>query len=143
MRKSLGELVSSWYEEDCWLPRVRAVQKKVTEEEWNEMVNLAKKADKPANYFKKMISVARLEDTLKYVRKLLNRSVEVMTYVADKVKGGSIKLANYVADKVAEARYSMFDVTRMVELANKKDYPDRYLIGILKKGYVEYKPKTS
>lgn len=43
-----------------------------------------------------------------------------------------------MADKISDGKYSMKNVVDMVDIALKKKQPDRYLIGILKKGYVPY-----
>ena len=114
-----------------------------TEEELEAMANLCRGKDKPGNYWASLISKANFEKTLVYVRRILARSVEAIAYVARKINNRTKSYLNYVADKIAEGKYSMANVVNMVEIAEKKSAPDRYLIGILKKGYVHFKPKTT
>lgn len=142
MRERLGELVSSWYESDQYLPRARHVQLNTTEDEWGGIIALAKQANHPAQYFHRLIAKDRLESTLKYVRRLLKRSVEAMSYVARKIKNTTKRYLNYVGDKIAEGKYPMNQVVNMVEIAAKKKQPDRYLIGILRKGYQHAAPQV-
>lgn len=142
MRERLGTRASELVVNDSYLPRARAVQKQVEPEEFNAMVELAHKADKPAHYWAKIIAKDRLESTLKYVRRLLKRSVEAMSYVARKIGNRTSKFLNYVGDKLAEGKYPMNQVVNMVELASNKKQPDRYLIGILKKGYEHAQPQV-
>lgn len=98
-------------------------------------MELAERAEKPAHYFMSLLSKANIERTLTYVRRLLKRSVEAMSYVARKIGNRSKSFMNYIGDKIAEGRYPMNQVVDMVETASTKSQPDRYLIGILRKGY--------
>ena len=141
MRKRLGERASILVPNDSWLPRARAVQKQVTPEEFSGIVELAHQAEKPTHYWAKIIAKDRIEATLKYVRRLLKRSVEAMSYVARKIGNKTKSFMNYVGDKIAEGKYPMNQVVNMVELALNKKQPDRYLIGILRKGYENAKPQ--
>ena len=142
LRQRLGELVSSWYESPQYLPRARHVQLNTTEEEWQGIIELAKRANHPAQYFHRLISKERLDSTLKHVRRLLKRSVEAMSYVARKISNRTKTFLNFVGDKIAEGKYPMNQVVNMVEIACSKKQPDRYLIGILKKGYEHAAPKV-
>lgn len=142
MRERLGERASKLVPDDRYLPRARAVQKQVTPEEFEGIVELAHQADKPAYYWAKIISKERLESTLKYVRRLLERSIEAMSYVARKIGNTTKRYLNYVGDKIAEGKYPMNQVVNMVELASQKKQPDRYLIGILRKGYQNAAPQV-
>lgn len=142
MRERLGERASILVPNDSWLPRARAVQKQVTPEEFAGIVELAHQADKPAHYLAKIIAKDRLEATLKYVRRLLKRSVEAMSYVARKIGNTTKTYLNYIGDKIAEGKYPMNQVVSMVELAAAKKQPDRYLIGILRRGYEHAAPQV-
>lgn len=142
MRERLGDRASALIPHDNWLPRARAVQKQVEPEEFNAIVEVAHQADNPPHYWAKMIAKDRLEATLKYVRRLLKRSVEAMSYVARKIGNTTKRYLNYIGDKIAEGNYPMNQVVNMVELANSKKQPDRYLIGILRKGYEHAAPKV-
>ncbi|ATW62225.1 hypothetical protein CQ476_24 [TM7 phage DolZOral124_53_65] len=141
MRERLGERASALVPHDSWLPRSRAVQKMVEPDEFDAMVEMAHHAKKPAHYWARIIAKDRIESTLKYVRRLLKRSVEAMSYVARKIGNRSKSYMNYVGDKIAEGKYPMNQVVNMVELSIRKKHPDRYLIGILKKGYEHAAPQ--
>ncbi len=110
--------------------------------EFEAAVEIAYRAEKPAFYFMSMMSKKNFERTLTYVRRLLARSVEAMAYVAKKITGATKSFMNYVGDKIAEGKYPMNQVVNMVEIACSKKQPDRYLIGILKKGYEHAAPKV-
>lgn len=142
MRKRLGDRASELIPHDQWLPRARAVQNQVTPEEFEAIVEIAHKAEKPSHYWAKIIAKDRLDSTLKYVRRILKRSVEAMAYVSRKLNNTSKSFMNYIGDKIADGKYSMSNVVHMVELSLNKTQPDRYLIGILKKGYVYEQPKV-
>lgn len=135
MRERLGQRASSLVPDDRWLPRARSVQKQVEPEEFAAIIEMAEHADNPPHYWARIIAKDRLELTLKYVRRMLKRSVEAMSYVARKIGNTTKRYLNYVGDKIAEGHYAMNQVVHMVELASNKKQPDRYLIGILKKGY--------
>lgn len=142
MRERLGDRASALVNNSQYLPMVRARQKAMDPEEFAAAVEIAYRADKPANYFMSMLSKANFERTLVYVRRILKRSVEAMAYVARKIGNTSKTFMNYIGDKIAEGRYPMNQVVNMVELANRKKQPDRYLIGILKKGYDHAAPQV-
>ena len=142
MRERLGKRASILIPHDNWLPRARAVQKQVEPEEFAAIVEMAHHADKPAHYWAKIIAKDRLESTLKYVRRMLKRSVEAMSYVARKMGNTTKKFLNYVGDKIAEGNYPMNKVVSMVEISLAKKQPDRYLIGILRKGYEHAAPQV-
>jgi len=135
MRKRLGS-ASDLVNNDSYLPRARRVQMDVTSEEFDAICRLARQADNPQHYFMRLIAKDRLESTLKHVRRLLNRSVEVIRYVAKNIRNTNSRWLGWVADMVADANYSMADVVNMVDLSINKKHPDRYLVGILKRGYV-------
>lgn len=134
MRERIGARASSLVNNAQYLPRVRACQNQVTEEEWGAIVRLAEEAENSCNYFMSILSRANFERTVLHIRRILRRSVEAMSYVARKITGATKRFMNYVGDKIADGNYSMADVVRMVELAEHKKQPDRYLIGILKRG---------
>lgn len=135
MRERLGERASKLVNNDQYLPMVRNRQLGMTDEEFAKVVEIAEKAEKPTNYFMALLSKKNLERTLEHIRKLLKRSTEVMMYVSTKFAEKPMWFINYVADRVAESRYSMANVTRMMEISFKKNNPDKYLIGILKRGF--------
>lgn len=135
MRKRLGS-ASDLVNNDSYLPRARRVQMDVTPEEFDVICKLARQADNPQHYFMRLIAKDRLESTLKHVRRLLNRSVAVIRYVAKNIRNTNSRWLGWVADMVSDANYSMADVVSMVDLSINKKHPDRYLVGILKKGYV-------
>lgn len=142
MRDRLGQRASKLIPHDNWLPRARAVQKMCEPEEFEAIVEMAERAEKPTHYWAKIIAKDRIESTLKYVRRLLQRSVEAMAYVARKINNRTKSFMNYIGDKIAEGKYPMNQVVNMVELALNKKQPDRYLIGILRKGYENAKPQV-
>ncbi len=141
MRERLGQRASALIPDDRWLPRARSVQKQIEPEEFSAIIEMAEHADNPARYWARIIAKDRLESTLKYVRRLLKRSVEAMSYVARKIGNTTKRYLNYVGDKIAEGKYPMNQVVNMVEIAAKKKQPDRYLIGILRKGYQHAAPQ--
>ena len=142
MRDRLGQRASKLIPHDNWLPRARAVQKMCEPEEFEAIVEMAERAEKPTHSWAKIIAKDRIESTLKYVRRLLQRSIEAMAYVARKINNRTKSFMNYIGDKIAEGKYPMNQVVNMVELALNKKQPDRYLIGILRKGYENAKPQV-
>lgn len=145
MRERIGSRADNLVNESArqYLPRVRSAQNQCTPEEWDMICEIAERSKNPQHYFMSMISKAKFSGTLDYAKRLLARSVEAIAYVARKINNRTKSYLNYVADKIAEGKYSMANVVNMVEIAEKKSAPDRYLIGILKKGYVPFKPKTT
>lgn len=142
MRERLGDRASALIPHDNWLPRARAVQKQIEPAEFAAIVDMAHNADKPTHYWARIIAKDRLDSTLKYVRRMLKRSIEAMSYVARKMGNTTKKYLNYVGDKLAEGNYPMNKVVSMVEISLAKKQPDRYLIGILRKGYEHAAPKV-
>lgn len=142
MRQRIGDKASRLVTNSQYLPRVRRVQNETTPEEFDAIVELANLADKPSNYFMSLISLKNIDRTQTYVRRLLKRSVEAMAYVARKIGNTSKKFMNYIGDQIAQGKYSMSQVVRMVELSEHKRQPDRYFIGILKKGLQEYEVRS-
>ncbi len=142
MRERLGDRASALVNNSQYLPMIRARQKAMEPAEFEAAVEIAYRAEKPAFYFMSMMSKKNFERTLTYVRRLLARSVEAMAYVAKKITGATKSFMNYVGDKIAEGKYPMNQVVNMVEIACSKKQPDRYLIGILKKGYEHAAPKV-
>lgn len=137
MRERIGEGASSLVNNSQYLPMIRSRQKMMEPEEFQAAIESAKRADNPGNYFMSMMSKKNFERTLIYIRRILKRSVEAIAYVARKIGNKTKSYLNYVGDKIAEGKYSMSNVVRMVELAERKKSPDRYLIGILKKGFAQ------
>ena len=119
-------------------PRFRSVCMKLEDREINAIANLCNnpKIKNKGKYFAKIVSRNNLEGTLTYVRRVLKRNIEAMRYLAQKITTEQCTLC-WMADKIS-GKYSMKNVVDMVEIALKKKQPDRYLIGILKKGYVPY-----
>lgn len=142
MRERLGDRASALVNNSQYLPMIRARQKAMEPEEFEAAVEIAYRAEKPSNYFMSMMSKSNFERTLLYVRRILKRSVEAMSYVARKISNRTKSFMNYVGDKIAEGKYPMNQVVNMVEIACSKKQPDRYLIGILKKGYEHAAPKV-
>lgn len=138
MRKRLGDRASRLVNNAMYLPRVRAVQNQTTPEEFDMICEIAEHGKNPPHYFMSMISKAKIDGTLQYARRLLKRSVEAISYVARKIGNITRPYLNYIGDKIAEGHYSMAQVVNMVEIAERKHAPDRYLVGILKKGFTPY-----
>lgn len=142
MRKRIGDRASSLVNNNQYLPMVRNRHKQCTDEEWIAICEYAEHAKNPAHYFMFILAKDRFENTLKYVRRILKRSVEAMSYVARKIGNTSKTFMNYIGDKIAEGKYPMNQVVNMVEVSMGKKQPDRYLIGILKKGYENAAPQV-
>lgn len=134
MRQRLGK-ASELVNNDNYLPRARRVQMDCTAEEFDGICKLAKQADNPQHYFMKIISKAQIERTLDYVRRILKRPIQAMVYLKQRIQGASKQWLEFVADKLVAGHYCMADLVQMVEIAQRKRQPDRYLIGILKKGF--------
>lgn len=122
--------------------KFRRIQMDTTEEELQAIANLCRGKDKPGHYLASITSKKNIERTLTHVRRLLKRSVEAMSYVARKMGNTTKKYLNYVGDKLAEGNYPMNKVVSMVEISLAKKQPDRYLIGILRKGYEHAAPQV-
>ena len=134
MRSRLGS-ASDLIDNDNYLPRARRVQMDCTKDEFDAICKLARRADNPQHYFMRSIAKDRIESTISYVRRILSRSVSAITYITKRLQSKSSSWIAYVADMITKGGYSMSDVVNMVDLPiNKKDR-DRYLVGILKKGY--------
>jgi len=142
MRERLGDRASSLVNNTQYLPMIRARQKAMEPEEFAAAVEIAHRAEKPSHYFMSMMSKKNFERTLQYVRRILKRSVEAMSYVARKINNRTKSFMDYIGDKIAEGKYPMSQVVNMVEISCSKKQPDRYLIGILKKGYENAAPKV-
>lgn len=142
MRERLGDRASSLVNNSMYLPMVRARQKAMQPEEFAAAVEIAYRAEKPAHYFMSMLSKKNFERTLLYVQRILKRSVEAISYVARKINNRTKSFMNFIGDKIAEGKYPMNQVVNMVEIACSKKQPDRYLIGILKKGYENAAPQV-
>ena len=134
MRERLGR-ASELVNNDNYLPRARRVQMDCTSDEFEGICRLAENADNPQHYFMKLISKSALERTLDYVRRILKRPVQAMIYLKRNIQGASKQWLEFVADKLVAGHYCMADLVQMVEIAQRKRQPDRYLIGILKKGF--------
>ena len=134
MRQRLGK-ASELVNNDNYLPRARRVQMDCTSDEFEGICRLAENADNPQHYFMKLISKSALERTLDYVRRILKRPVQAMIYLKRNIQGASKQWLEFVADKLVAGHYCMADLVQMAEIAQRKRQPDRYLIGILKKGF--------
>lgn len=134
MRQRLGK-ASELVNNDNYLPRARRVQMDCTAEEFSAICKLAQEADNPQHYFMKIISKAQIERTLDYVRRILKRPLQAMVYLKRQIQGASKQWLEFVTDKIVADHYSMAELVQMIELAQRKRQPDRYLIGILKKGF--------
>lgn len=142
MRDRIGDRASALVNNSQYLPMVRARHKQCTDEEWAAICEYAEHAKNKQHYFMFILAKDRFDDTLKYVRRILKRSVEAMSYVARKIGNRTKSFMNFVGDKIAEGKYPMNQVVNMVEIACGKKQPDRYLIGILKKGYENAAPQV-
>lgn len=134
MRQRLGQ-ASKLVNNDNYLPRARRVQMDCTAEEFSAICKLAEQADNPQHYFMKIISKAQIERTLDYVRRILKRPLQTMVYLKRRIQGASKQWLEFVTDKIVAGHYCMADLAQMVEIAQRKRQPDRYLVGILKKGF--------
>ena len=134
MRQRLGQ-ASKLVNNDNYLPRARRVQMDCTAEEFAAICKLAEQAKNPQHYFMKIISKSAIERTLDYVRRVLKRPIQAMVYLKQNIQGASKQWLEFVADKLVAGHYCMAEVVQMVEIAQRKRQPDRYLIGILKKGF--------
>lgn len=134
MRQRLGK-ASELVNNDNYLPRARRVQMDCTAEEFSAICKLAQEADNPQHYFMKIISKAQIERTLDYVRRILKRPINAMLYLKREIKSNSKQWYEWVADQLTAGHYSMSDLVAMCSLALRKRNPDRYLVGILKKGF--------
>ena len=134
MRQRLGQ-ASKLVNNDNYLPRARRVQMDCTAEEFAAICKLAEQAKNPQHYFMKIISKSAIERTLDYVRRILKRPIQAMVYLKQRIQGSSKQWLEFVADKLVAGHYCMADLVQMVEIAQQKRQPDRYLIGILKKGF--------
>ena len=134
MRQRLGK-ASELVNNDNYLPRARRVQMDCTSDEFEGICRLAENADNPQHYFMKLISKSALERTLDYVRRILKRPVQAMVYLKRQIQGASKQWLEFVADKLVAGHYCMADLVQMVEIAQRRRQPDRYLIGILKNGF--------
>lgn len=137
MRRRIGERASLLVNNGAYLPRVRAVQNQCTQEEFDMVCEIAEHAENPQHYFMRIISKDRFDSTIKYARRLLKRSIEAISYVARKISNCTKSYLNFIGDKIADGHYSMAQVVNMVEIAGRKQAPDRYLIGILKNGFIK------
>lgn len=134
MRQRLGK-ASKLVNNDQYLPRARRVQMDCTDAEFEAICRLAEQADNPQHYFMRIIAKNAIERTLDYVRRILKRPIQAMVYLKRQIQGASKQWLEYVADKLVAGHYCMADLVQMVEIAQRKRQPDRYLIGILKKGF--------
>ena len=85
MRKRLGD-ASELVNNDQYLPRARAVQKQLNDAEWATLVKMAKKAEKSAHYFMKLIAKANFSRTMETVHKLMNGIADMAKIAANKAK---------------------------------------------------------
>ena len=85
MRKRLGD-ASELVNNDQYLPRARAVQKQLNDAEWDTLVKMAKKAEKSAHYFMKLIAKANFSRTMETVHKLMNGIADIAKIAANKAK---------------------------------------------------------
>lgn len=134
MRNRLGS-ASDLVNNDQYLPRARRVQMDCTSEEFEAICQLARQAKNPQHYFMKIIAKDAIDRTMSYIRRVLRRSVEAISYISKQLQNKSRSWIEFVADKIADGHYSMADVVDMVRISQSKQYPDRYLVGILKNGY--------
>lgn len=141
MRNRLGD-ASELVNNDQFLPRARRVQMDITAEEFDAICQLARQASNPQHYFMKIIAKDAINRTLSYIRRVLKRSVEAISYISQKLKNKSRSWIEFVADKIADGHYSMANVVEMVRISQDKQHPDRYLVGILKNGYTPWEARN-
>lgn len=85
MRKRLGD-ASELVNNGQYLPRARAVQKQLNDAEWDTLVKMAKKAEKSAHYFMKLIAKANFSRTMETVHKLMNGLADMAKIAVKKAK---------------------------------------------------------
>lgn len=112
---------------------------KLEDREINAIASLCNnpKVKSKGRYFSKITSKKNIDGTLAYIRRVLKRNIEAMRYLAQKITTEQRKLC-WMADKISDGKYSMKNVVDVVDIALRKKQPDRYLMGILKKGYIPY-----
>lgn len=107
----------------------------MTIDQLKQIIALAssKSVSKPLNYLCVVLDKVHVEKTLENVLKgsRIDERVKNMMHYVKLESQWQIK---YLSDLIC-GRYSMDDLMTACEIAMKKRYPDRYLIGIFKKGY--------
>jgi hypothetical protein len=126
--------------DDNYLPLARSVQLKVTKEEFDTIVRLARQnaSSNLSHYFVSLILPKNIEKTLDYVRRLLKRLPQVILSVAKHFKRAAKRFVGYFADQVNAQTLSMADVIDICERSVNKRSPERYAVGILRAGYKKW-----
>ena len=126
--------------DDNYLPLARSVQLKITKEEFDSIVRLARQnaSSSLSPYFVSLILPKNIEKTLDYVRRLLKRSPQIILSVAKHFKRTTKRFIGYFADQAAAQTLSMADVIDICERSANKHNPEQYAVGILRAGYEKW-----
>lgn len=126
--------------DDNYLPLARSVQLKVTKEEFDSIVRLAKQnaSSNLSHYFVSLILPKNIEKTLDYVRRLLKRLPQVILSVTKHFKRATKRFIGYFADQVNAQTLLMADVIDICERSANKRCPEQYAVGILRAGYEKW-----
>lgn len=121
--------------------RIRHIQKtgeccgfKMSMEQLKEIIAMAgsETIKNPLHYLCRVLDRVHVERTLKTADKRLNpdrRIIDIIRYVKLEAEW-QIK---YLSDLIT-GKYSMNELMIACEIATKKNYPDRYLLAVLKRG---------
>lgn len=126
--------------DDNYLPLARSVQLKLTKEEFDSIVHLAKQnaSSNLSHYFVSLILPKNIKKTLDYVHRLLNRSPQIILSIAKRFKRATKRFLGYFADQVNAQTLSMADVIDICERSANKRSPEQYAVGILRAGYEKW-----
>lgn len=126
--------------DDNYLPLTRSIQLKVTKEEFDSIVRLAKQnaSSSLSHYFVSLILPKNIKKTLDYVRRLLKRSPQTILSIAKHFKRATKRFIGYFADQVNAQMLSMADVIDICERSADKRSPEQYAVGILRAGYEKW-----
>lgn len=127
--------------------RIRHIQKTgeccgvaMTMEQLKEIIAIAsaESVRKPLNFLCRVLDRVHVEETLKTATKRLNIDKRIKN-IAHYIKFEAEWQVKYLSDLIS-GKYSMDDLMTAVEIAMKKQHPDRYLLAVFrnrrKKEYV-------
>lgn len=132
MYKRIGRAQEIIPEGFQWLPLVRNRQNQLTDDEWNTLVDFAKTAEKPQNALMKMLAKTRWGNTIKYLRRAMNRPREIVEFIKKNLSEKGEKYANFVADFSRKNGLSLANIVNFYEISRNKREPDKYFGGCLK-----------
>lgn len=126
--------------DDNYLPLARSVQLKVTKEELDSIVRLARQNASSilSHYFVSLILPKNIKKTLDYVRRLLKRSPQIISSVVKHFKRATKRFVGYFADQINAQALSMADIIDICERSANKRSPEQYAVGILRAGYEKW-----